>query len=476
MTEKEHPDFNDTLRNEGPEMVRERINKAQRYKPKAKRNGDMDEAPDDERPSTEPPPVQGPDDYGLPDDVREQADHSDARKFESGNGASSSKRTHDHRPPLSPLPIVDMSNWDNEPVPEQEWTVFNRIPRRQVTLYSGEGGAGKSMKILHLCAAHSAEGREWLGTLPEPGPAIFVDAEDAKDVMHIRLAAITRHYGISFADLIAGGLNLIALAGDDAVLATTSRNGKIEPTPRYHQILEMAGDIKPVTVGIASAANVFAGNENDRSQVQQFVGLLTRIAIVANGSVTLIAHPSLTGINTGTGLSGSTQWHNAVRARIYETGIKPESGEQPDNDLREIEFKKNQYGPKAETIVVRYTNGLFLPLARTVSTLDKLGREREADELFLTLLNKFVKRDENISSKFGAHAFAPTVFEGEPEAKAAHLKKSDFKAAMGRLFDTNKIHNEPYGPASRKTHRLVVGPSETGPSAAAPRNMKEADQ
>jgi RecA-family ATPase len=330
-----------------------------------------------------------------------------------------------------------------------------------VTLFSGEGGAGKSTKLLHLCAAHAAEGREWLGVLPEPGPAIFVDAEDEKRVLHWRLAAITRHYKISFADLIAGGLNLIALAGEDAVLATTSRNGKIEPTPRYNQLLELAGDIKPVTIGIASAANVFAGNENDRSQVQQFVGLLTRIAIVANGSIVLISHPSLTGINTGTGLSGSTQWHNAVRARIYERGVSPESSEQPDNDLREIEFKKNQYGPKAVKIVVRYTNGLFLPVAGT-STLDKLVREREADELFLTLLNKFAKRNENISSKLGAHAFAPTVFEGEPEAKAAHLKKSDLKAAMGRLFDTNKIHNESYGPASRKTLRLVVGPSETG--------------
>jgi hypothetical protein len=45
MTEKEHPDINSTLRNEGPEAVRERVNKAKRYKAKAKQNGGMDEAP-----------------------------------------------------------------------------------------------------------------------------------------------------------------------------------------------------------------------------------------------------------------------------------------------------------------------------------------------------------------------------------------------------------------------------------------------
>ena len=111
------------------------------------------------------------------------------------------------------------------------------------------------------------------------------------------------------------GLHLMSFVGRDAVLATVSRTGKVEPTRLYGQILEAAGDIRPKMIGIASSANVFAGTENDRSQVQQFVALLTRLAIAANGSVQLISHPSLTGINSDSGLSGSTAWHNAVRAR-----------------------------------------------------------------------------------------------------------------------------------------------------------------
>src|SRR5262249_50984982 len=157
-----------------------------------------------------------------------------------------------------------------------------------------------------------------------------------------RLAAITRHYEISFADLVKGGLHLISLVGHDAVLATCTRNGKIEPTPLYQQLLKAASDINPIEIVIASSANVYAGSEIDRSQVQQFVGLLTRLAIMADGSVVLISHPSLTGINTESGLSGSTQWHNAVRGRIYMKGIKPGEDEQPDTDLRELVFKKNQ--------------------------------------------------------------------------------------------------------------------------------------
>jgi RecA-family ATPase len=78
---------------------------------------------------------------------------------------------------------------------------------------------------------------------------------------------------------------------------------------------------------------------------------------------------------SGSGLSGSTTWHGAFRRfRQYLTGVKAETGEQPDGDLRQLEFKKNQYGPRGETIVVRYQNGLFLP-ERGMSNLDKVARE-----------------------------------------------------------------------------------------------------
>jgi RecA-family ATPase len=75
---------------------------------------------------------------------------------------------------------------------------------------------------------------------------------------------------------------------------------------------------------------------------------LKRLAIVSNGSVVLLSHPSLTGINTGSGISGSTAWHNSVRSRFYMTAPKIEPGEQPDTDLREILFKKANYSRKGE--------------------------------------------------------------------------------------------------------------------------------
>jgi RecA-family ATPase len=360
-------------------------------------------------------------------------------------------------PAKPPLPFINISNWDNEDVPQQPWAVLDRIPRRQVTLFSGEGGGGKSIIQLHLSVAHVLA-RDWLGTMPQLGPALFIDAEDDVNVLHRRLAAIAEHYSVRFADLVRDGLHLISLAGQDAVLAT-ARNGKIRPTPLYKQLYEAAGDIKPVMIGLASSANVYAGNEIDRGQVQQFVNLLTALAITADGAVVLISHPSLAGIANDTGLSGSTAWHNAVRARVYLHGVKPEAGEQADSDLREITFKKNQYGPVSDSMLLRYNNGLFLPV-KGGGSLDRAAQEMRADEIFLHLLRRFTRENRAVSDK-PSPRYAPALFAREEEARHAAIGSRALEAAMRRLFKAGKIWNEPCGKPSRPTFRLTVKTENT---------------
>jgi RecA-family ATPase len=373
----------------------------------------------------------------------------------SGTGVESRDPCDPREPPRPPLSYVDMSKWDSEPVPDQKWAVLNRVPLHQCALFSGEGAAGKSTVQLHLSAAHVL-GRDWLGTMPEQRPALFIDAEDGEDIMHRRLAAITRHYGVTFNDLIKGGLHLMSLFGQDAILATVSRGGKVEPTTLYRQILEAVGDIRPVMTAIASSANVYAGSEIDRAQVQQFVSLLTQLGIRANGSVVLISHPSLTGITSESGISGTTQWHNAMRARFYMKGIKPENGDQPDNDLREIVFKKNQYGPVSESIILRYQNGLFLPVPG-VSSLDRAASK--ADEVFLALLRRFSAANRIVSDK-PSRSYAPALFAQEDEAKRVGVSSKMLEAAMRRLFAAGLIWNEETSDSrpSRRRYRLALKP------------------
>jgi RecA-family ATPase len=352
-----------------------------------------------------------------------------------------------------PLQWLNMLNWDREPVPERKWAIKNRVPLNQAGLFSGEGGTGKSIIELMKNVAHIA-GKDWLGSLPEQGPAFYLGAEDEEDELHRRLADIASHYEVTFGELIAGGLRVKCLLGQDATLcAATGKSGKVETTALYHQIYEAAGDIKPKNISIDTLSRAFAGNEIDRVQVYAFAMHMQALAMVAGGSVTVLAHPSLAGIASGTGISGSTAWHGAFRFRQYLTGIKPESGEQPDSDLRQLEFKKNQYGPTAESIVLRYRRGLFLPEAG-MSSLDKLARQQAADEAFLALLARYEREGRNVNDKPTANTYAPTTFAKEKEAKAGGLRKPDLEDAMRRLFGAEKIHLEHYGRASHRHSRL----------------------
>ena len=92
------------------------------------------------------------------------------------------------------LPMLDIASWDGVPVPARDWAVRDRIIRRAVTVLSGEGGIGKSILIMQLCCAHVLA-RDWFGQLPEPGPVIYLNAEDDERELHFRLEAIRAHLG-----------------------------------------------------------------------------------------------------------------------------------------------------------------------------------------------------------------------------------------------------------------------------------------
>jgi RecA-family ATPase len=354
----------------------------------------------------------------------------------------------------APLQWLNMSGWDKEPAPERKWAIKDRVPLNQAGLFSGEGGTGKSIIEIMKDVAHAA-GKDWLGSLPEKGPAFYIGAEDDADEIHIRLAAIAKHYGVTFKELIKGGLHVLCLLGQDATLCAVGKSGRVETTGLYKQLYEATGDIKPKNISIDTLSRAFAGSEIDRVQVYGFAMHMQALAMAANGSVTVLSHPSLQGINSGSGISGSTAWHGAFRFRQYLTSPKPDGGEQPNSDLRQLEFKKNQYGPTDETIGLKYQRGLFLPLPG-VAGLDKLARQARIDDIFLKLLKQFDAQGRNVGDKPTAPNYAPAMFVKETPATSEHIKKVDLEDAMRRLFENNRICVIEYGRPSRHYSKLVI--------------------
>jgi RecA-family ATPase len=141
-------------------------------------------------------------------------------------------------PTRKPLQWLDMSSWDIDPIPERKWAIRDRVPLNQAGLFSGEGGTGKSIIELMKDAAHVVA-KDWLGSMPEPGPAFYIGAEDDEDEIHIRLSAIAKHYRVTFNDLIRNGLRVLCLLGQDATLcAVSGKSGRVEVTALYQQLYE----------------------------------------------------------------------------------------------------------------------------------------------------------------------------------------------------------------------------------------------
>jgi RecA-family ATPase len=279
---------------------------------------------------------------------------------------------------------------------------------------------------------------------------LFVSAEDDEDELHRRLHEMS--VGMDFDMASLNDLTLWSLADQDAVLATEGKDGQLVATPRWNELLAHAEEARPALIVLDSLADIYGGNENIRAQVRQFVGMLRRLAISTNSAVVVLSHPSLAGLSSGSGASGSTAWSNSVRSRIYFT--KPESspGLDADPDLRILSLKKANYSAAQPDLRIRRRIGGYMLDDASVGT-DVAGARDQVDALFLELVDAYAAEGRRVSDATSA-AYAPTLFARDPRANG--ITKAGFTSAMGRLFAAGKIKVETLGPPSKSRRQLVT--------------------
>jgi hypothetical protein len=293
-----------------------------------------------------------------------------------------------------------MSKWDREPIPERKWAIRDHVPLNQAGLFSGEGGTGKSIIELTKDVAHVA-GKDWLGALPEQGPAIYIGAEDDKDELHIRLAAIAKHHEVTFDEL--------------------SRRPTCAVPPRRRRNLRCrrqerpGGSDRPLSSIVESTRPRATSSRRTSASTPSAAPLRatrsTAYRSTRSRCIYGLEPPQPTGHLVRLWNPGCTAWHGAFLFRQYLKGVKPGDSEHPDNDLRQLEFKKNQYGPTCEAIALYYQDGLFLSLPG-MSSLDQAAREAKAEEVFLDLLRSFTGQNRYVSDKTSP-AYAPALFAKE---------------------------------------------------------------
>jgi RecA-family ATPase len=359
-----------------------------------------------------------------------------------------------HAAPARPvaIEIIDPSTLQGRPVPPREWHVADLIPHKTVTLKSGDGGVGKSLLAMQLCVSTALD-KPWIGRDVARGRAMYLSAEDDMDEVHRRLFDICAGEGVRLADL--GRLRIAPLAGLDAVLAAPQgKTNVIAATPLWKALEARCEEFLPRLLVLDTSADLFAGEENNRAQVRQFIGMLRGLAIRLDIAIVLLSHPSVAGMSSGSGTSGSTAWNNSVRSRLFFRREVSSDGIEADPNLRKLETMKANYSTTGAEITVRWEAGRFVPdRSATPNGLEQATAGMRADRVFMDLLRAYVNEGRYVSAQPGS-TYAPIVFSRD--ARSSAFGKPALTAAMNRLLGSQAIRMEKFGPPSRQINKLVI--------------------
>lgn len=248
------------------------------------------------------------------------------------------------RKALARRPLEVVTTWDtSKPPPAREWLSPGWIPAGRLTLFTGEGGAGKSRFALQLAAAVASGHRTPFPSLsmnakreaptvdPKPGRVLYMGWEDEPTEI-LRRLYWARVEGAE----LANRLHYLNLEGQgpiwgplegrhEATMADITTLGrKIEAMVRR---LADKEDPPLRLVVVDPAAAAYASSENARGLVRAFCGWLGNLARTSNAAVLLVAHPP----KNDADFSGSTDWRNAPRAMLTLETADTETGD----------FKKN---------------------------------------------------------------------------------------------------------------------------------------
>lgn len=394
----------------------------------------------------------------LNDILQQQNGHAvrsvlDSAKPHRNGQATLQDRMHEIETEIA-LELICAAGLLSKAAREREWLAADKIPKGEVTLLSGDGGLGKSTLGLQLTAAGALNTR-WLGCdLPAaPFRSLVLSSEDDEDEMRWRLGCIVAQdcpYSREEALRAMEAVFLIdATRETDPLLATYDPKKGVQSTPLYHAIKRVIREKQIDLFVIDSAADVFS-EEKERHAVRSFIRLLRSLGC----TVLLLAHPSVDGMRSGRGYSGSTHWNNSVRSRLYLTKATADDDSEPDPDLRVLELAKANRGQAGRKITLRWQDGRFVEEGDPTQSLDGFMHQLEAERVFLDVLREFNRQEQNVSPTPSARNYAPKVIATHSSAEP-HTKKQ-LERAMQALLSADKIAIEGYGPPSRHFQRLIA--------------------
>lgn len=375
---------------------------------------------------------------------------------------------------LQPISITDVIT---HPSPPQVFIWDPYVPAGEVTLFSADGGAGKSFIGLML-AVSVAIGRPLFGAPVERRRALFVSLEDKGHTVRRRLASICGEWKIDPAHLETW-LFCVDGTAETELFSTESRSSGAT-TATYAELRDLIPREGIGLVIIDNASNAFGGDEIKRREVNRFIRSL--IKLIADGvAVLLLGHvdkaTSRGAKNGGQSYSGSTAWHNAVRSRIALSRLE-------DRSLLLVHEKGNHSYQQAEGMKLEWPKHQLPVLAGGDSASDANDHQmdgfldKERYPKLLAMIDEYASRKVFCHPANNSPSSVYAKLKSDPIFKAMRIKRDDVNRLLTH-FDREKwIELEEYRTTDRKLHdrwtvtadgRAVAGldplPAPSAPSA-----------
>lgn len=251
-----------------------------------------------------------------------------------------------------------------------QFIVPDWLPAGYATLLAGHGGVGKSAVALHLGVCLAA-GLPFFGLEVGQRRVLYLSCEDRADVLHWRLARICRYRGIDLGCL-HDHLDLLDLVGRGTVLWERDPHTGYTVTAAYALLAERIEQLGTEVLIVDGVSDTFGGSENTRHEVKRYINALVTLIPEDKGAVLLVGHvakPNASFAQTTEGYSGSTAWHNAVRARWY---LYPETARRDGDDAADrtgdliLELQKSNLGRTDQSMRFTWNEDAHLFLGREI--------------------------------------------------------------------------------------------------------------
>ena len=324
----------------------------------------------------------------------------------AGDPAQSKARSATSCVAVPDISRADAERWIGcEPEP-LEFAIEGLVPKRMVTLHVADGGAGKSLLVQEGMTA-VASAKPFLDLPTSSGSAAGMFAEDEDNVLHLRQNRINDTFSITMNDL-AGKHFAQSYCGLDTVLWKEGAT-----TELFSTIERQLGKIPDLQfLAIDTAAQVYAGNENDRMEVTQFIAALTGLAMRLDIGLMLTFHTSKTSDGSvARAGSGSTAWIWACRSVL-----KLDRGEEENEAVLTL-LKANHTKPGL-TIPLLWQDAVLIKKPDPTSS-DQRMRKRRLDKLVFEQVRQAWDADWPLS---------PNPQAGERYLPKAIARLSEFSA------------------------------------------------